>query len=173
MQLDFEYTPEDFDEAGRHPSPVRPGRATMTGLLLALAVINVVGFAANWLMVDPGPPAGGSAGEWAPWVAVFGVVWVVAFVVLRRGGRSEWKETFGVGRRVAVQVLPDRLMTWGEEHRAEYAWAGFAAFRETKNLIVLYPRDTSLRYIPKRAVPDPAQLEWLRAFLRQVIGRAL
>lgn len=173
MQLEFEYMLDDFREAMRHPSPVHPGRGTMTGFLIVLAVINVAGLAVNWLLVRPGLPAGGSVGDWAPWLVMFAAIWVVTFLVLRRGGRSEWEATFGAGRRAAVQVLPDRLVTWDAAHRAEYAWQSFAAFRETKNLIVLYPLDTSVRYVPKRAVPDPAQLEWLRGFLRHAIGRAL
>ena len=177
MHLEFEYTFDDYQEAAKYRSPVKPGRATLNVLMVACAVIVVAGVAVQWLFLRP--PANASLGAddesslstWVVWGLLFTVIWVIAFLVLRRGGKSEWESHAGLFRRQAVDVLPDRLTFWDPAHRAEYLWPYFAAFRESKSLFILYPYDTSTRIIPKRALPDPTQLDWLRGLLHQAIGR--
>ena len=179
MRLEFEYTFADYQEAARYKSPVVPGRRTLSWLLVACGLVVGVGLIANWLLfgtaggIDSEPGNEASLAHWMPWLVVLAVIWVTTFLLLRRGTKSEWEETAWLARRQAVEVWPDRLVTWDAAHRAEYLWAYFVAVRETKTLFLLYPCDTSTRIIPKRAVPDAAQLEWLRAMLRQVIARKL
>ena len=177
MRLEFDYTFADYQEAARYRSPAVPGR-TVNWLMVGCAAIVVVATTVNLMMSDKGAAGTGSTADaglaqWLPWVVVFAVIWLVSFLLLRRAGNSEWASTAGVARRQVVDIWPDRLVMWDAAHRAEYLWPYFIAFRETKNLLLLYPYDASTRIIPKRALPDPAQLDWLRGMLRQTIGREL
>jgi hypothetical protein len=96
---------------------------------------------------------------WPIWVGVFAVVWVVAFIVVRRRAAAVGASA------VTLDVAEDGLhLVEPNGVDVRLPWAGVADFAESPRLFVLFSRDRTLAYlVPKRAFDGHAD-EWRQWF---------
>jgi hypothetical protein len=111
----------------------------------------------------------------ADWYERFLVLTLALYVLLSQSAFLTLIRTVGISRRWAAQpwlhhpatleATSDGLTLAWPDVREQCRWSMFRGFKETPNLLLLYPSPYEFRMIPKRAFAGPADLTRFKAVL--------
>jgi hypothetical protein len=168
MRIEYQLTVGEFNEVARREA--RRTQRVMVGLIGAAVVLNAVVFVPQWLSASSGaatPPSqsGGVVREYAPWLLVFLVIWMIVFTRMRGSTRSEWDRRPGFGLPKAVEFLPDRVYVVDAVSRAEHLWPAFQQVIETPGTFAFMIDGAPVIVLPKRALGSTEALGAFRAML--------
>jgi hypothetical protein len=187
MELEFTYTPQDFQEAMKVKWPNSSGRKGMMGFILTLAMIGILigeiwsGTSSRdwkmnfWLRSD---------GKWdfdtlvqdysgAFFALIFLAAWISYFLWSRsHRGMSLWKANPGAQQFWNMTIDEIGIKSVSPHSESFCRWPVFHFWAETENLFVMRLNSKGLLVVPKRAVPLE-QMDQLRTCFRErVVGPA-
>ncbi len=110
-------------------------------------------------------------------MATFVVPWIIFFVFMgyfvlkniRGRAKKMWDANEKLHCPQKLEVTVDGISFESQFGATVQKWPAFQRFLESKNLFVLYSSPISMSIVPKRAFPNPADLEWFRALLNKEI----
>lgn len=147
------------------------------GLFIAVGLLFVL------LQLRSAPPAGsigdgdGSRHDWfgtlvphSPWILITAILAGVAARSVRVQTRLAWEAYSLHLRRKVYDVTAEGVSVDEGVSRAQYAWAAFARFEETPNLMLLCPTDLTFEILPKRAFASAEELTAARHLFTRMIS---
>jgi hypothetical protein len=106
-----------------------------------------------------------------PWFTMFIAVWIYIFRYLRTMLPRLWDAQPHLRLPNTVTAHDDGLRVEDANATHDYRWPAFVKFRESDRLFLLYVSQVSFIMIPKRAMPEPGNVEAFRQLLeRNVAG---
>lgn len=153
-----------------YPEPPRPAKRVPASVALLTIGGCVGGLVGVMALAHSRPPALVVAVGMTAALVGWALGAVAAVMLPRRGWRRAWEAQPALhGRRRAQVSAVGVSETWptGRQH---YDWAGFAGYRETSNLFVLYPSPFSFVMLPKRGLPADVPAAKLGAILAYKLG---
>lgn len=179
MDLEFTYTPDDFQEMLKAKWPESGGKTrTVTWFLMALFILALLTGVHVWWTDyrDLKMNVLAQSGENPPFEAIlrkaiyspatflvlFLLAWHWFFIRIRsRRGISLWKHNIAAQQPQTVTIDQDGIKISSPLAETRFRWPMIAYWAETANLFVLRLNTKSLLVIPKRAATSE-QLEQLR-----------
>jgi hypothetical protein len=134
---------------------------------LALILPNVPALAVYW-HPDPGMI---EMAAFAPWI-----VFVFVLIGLNRLNRrwavhKLFAQQRSIRRPIKLEATESQLAIDDGLNYFRYDWSTFDRYAETENLLKLVTEDETALLIPKRAMPDLADLDMLRGLIQTKIAR--
>lgn len=183
MQIEFEYTLEDYKEAQRaatkeqlHPrGRVREWIGWVVFIALTGALFILLNKTSKPAVATPPPPPTPPdmmrdlVIPLIPWLLFFGLIWFVVFRQLRGRAKQAWEKQPYLQLRRTFEFTEDRVIMDDVQSRSEMRWTVFSKFVESRNLFLLYHGPYVFNMIPKRAFSGPAEVEAFRRLLQQKI----
>jgi hypothetical protein len=184
LKLEFEMTFEEFKEAQRahiQNALKRSGRPRSRYWILFL-VLFVILFAMLQSKMVSAPaqeqPNDQTSNSLAslfrpllPYLGFFVIIVVAGFVLLRFWTKQNWFEERLVKGPLILEISHDGFRHTSRMAQLDVVWPAFIWWLETPNLFVLYATRNGIEIIPKRAFPNPTDVEALRSFLSSKIER--
>ena len=157
MRIEYQLTADEFDEVVRRQD--RGTRRVMIYLVAAAVVFNAVVF----LPTGSRSQSTGLLREYAPWVLVFLVIWLIVFSNMRRGAERNRRASLGLAK--AVEFLADRVYVVDSVSRAEYLWPAFQQVIETQGTFAFMIDGAPVIILPKRALGSAEGLGAFKSML--------
>lgn len=179
FQCDFSYVLEDLAEAQKTHRP-EDGKNPYKSLIGWIFFIGLAVILFNYLNENQPVTSRRNkanrvvspldmAAFVAPWIISF--VFIGYFVLNNIRGRAKkaWDSNEKLHCPQKLEVTVDGISFESQYGAIVQKWPAFQRFLESKNLFVLYSSPISMSIVPKRAFPNPADLEWFRALLNKEI----
>jgi hypothetical protein len=100
-----------------------------------------------------------------PWIIVIGLIIVLVSTIRRRGTQILFDSNPTFRRKHTLRMDVEGIFNDDGVSANLYRWPCFRSVWETQRLLVLDDEGNRRHMIPKRAMPDPAQLDQARALI--------
>jgi hypothetical protein len=87
------------------------------------------------------------------------------------GMRRRWQDNPALAQPHVMEASESGMKLTEPQSSHDYRWSSLRGFRETANLLLVYPSGHSFWFIPKRAFSEPAALDRFKGFLMTHIGQ--
>jgi hypothetical protein len=109
--------------------------------------------------------------SFGPWILLIFIAVLMGRFTRRTAAINLFARQRSARRPTTMQATADHLTVDDGSSFHRWHWVAFDRYQETKNLVNLITEDESMLIIPKRAVPDPGDLDALRGLIQTKISR--